>query len=223
MYKPFDEEMKAVLGFSFSSCLKLVLYSFQIVGISCAKVHADKYKFGYILKSIGKPLVVQGIKNGYVYRLKKEELNKIIDNSELANLCDYLAIKAYDNDVKRVLINEFKMLVSKPFVDFGEYIYMPLLFITIMNLSKLFHYTFVAEKHFSKETIAAYTKHRGDLIEELTVAYFEKLVNKDNIHHSLNSLKRKTDSLKDDVYKAIGYAYGRRLKLSIGLRMINHF
>ena len=84
--------------------------------------------------------------------------------------------------------------------------------------------------------VGIYTKNRGDVIEDLTQLYFERLVNKEYIFKSLkytdgeadvtvcmpegtlfcecksklltlNSLNGVNDNIKEDVYKAIGAAY----------------
>ncbi len=48
-----------------------------------------------------------------------------------------------DRDFEKVEFEDFKILISKPFVDFGDYVYMPLLFSTLMNIPKQFHYSFI--------------------------------------------------------------------------------
>lgn len=158
-------------------------------------------------------------------------------------MLDYLCVKAYDKDFKKVEFEDFKILLSKPFVDFGDYIYMPLLFSTLMNIPKQFHYSFIAEKIFDKKTIGIYTGNRGDVVEELTAAYLARLLDKDKIYCSLsyldedgeadvttvttagmlfceckskiitlNSIKGLHESIKTDVYQAIGAAYAQAVR-----------
>lgn len=111
---------------------------------------------------------------------------KTIIGDEVDKMCDYLCVKAYDSNFKKTEFDEFKILISKPFVDFGDYIYMPLIFSTIMNLPKQFHYSFIAEKLFDKKILGVYTKNRGDVVENLTSKYISRLMSEDKILHGLS-------------------------------------
>lgn len=187
LYSPFDQEIKAKLGFTFTSCEKMILYVFHTYGIKIAKAYSEKYKIQNMIKAICGKLKPQlpSIKEGYIFRINKKDLHSIIDSQEVDAVCDYLSVKAFKEDFKSVNLEDFKILISKPFIDFGEYIYMPLIFSTLMNLPKLFHYTFIAEKIFDKKVVGIYTKNRGDVVEDLAQLYFERLVNKENIFKSL--------------------------------------
>lgn len=187
LYGQMDHEIKDRLGFSFTSCKKLILYILHEYGIRSAKAHSEKFKIGNMLKIIRgqeKPKL-PSISNGYIFRIDKNNLSSIIDSTEIEPICNYLGIKAYECNSAKVNLEDFKILISKPFIDFGEYIYMPLLFSTLMNLPKLFHYTFIAEKIFSKDIVGIYTKKRGEVIEDLTQLYLRRIVCKENIFRSL--------------------------------------
>ena len=158
-------------------------------------------------------------------------------------MLDYLSVKAYGKDFKKVEFEDFKILISKPFVDFGDYVYMPLLFSTLMNIPKQFHYSFIAEKKFDKKTVGIYTDNRGDVVEELTATYLARLLDNNKIYCSLsylgedgeadvttvttegmlfceckskiitlNSIKGLRESVKTDVYQAIGAAYSQAVR-----------
>jgi len=187
LYSPLDQEIKTKLGFSFTSCKKMILYIFHTYGVRVAKAYSEKYKVQNMIKAFcgrTKPQL-PSIKEGYIFRINKKNLRSAIGSKEVDYICDYLSVKAFAGDYKKVDLEEFKILISKPFVDFGEYIYMPLLFSSLMNLPKLFHYTFIAEKIFDKKVVGRYTQNRGDVVENLTQLYFERIVNKENILRSL--------------------------------------
>lgn len=154
-----------------------------------------------------------------------------------------LSVKAYDRDFEKVEFEDFKILISKPFVDFGDYVYMPLLFSTLMNIPKQFHYSFIADKVFDNKIVGIYTGNRGDVVEELTTTYLARLIDKNKIYCSLsylgedgeadvttvttegmlfceckskiitlNSIKGLHESIKTDVYQAIGAAYSQAVR-----------
>ena len=62
---------------------------------------------------------------------------------------------------------------------------MPLLLPTLMNLPKFFHYTFIAESYFNDSEKGLYTANRGQIIENLTKTYFNRLIDSSNIYTSL--------------------------------------
>lgn len=65
-----------------------------------------------------------------------------------------------------------------------------------MNLPKLFHYTFIAESHFNDYEKGIYTTNRGQVVEDLTEAYFSRLTDSSNIY---TSLKYSDNSGESDV------------------------
>lgn len=244
LYSPLDASMKDVLGFSYTSYEKVLKFIFSQYGVRIAEAYKDKYKLKTMLSAmLGRSTPwLPSIKAGYIFRISKADLKTIIGD-EAYRMCDYLCVKAYGSDFKKAEFDEFKILISKPFVDFGDYIYMPLLFSTLMNIPKQFHYTFIAEKVFDKQTIGTYTGNRGDVVEELTSTYLERLIEKDKIHCSLsylgedgeadvttvtpegmlfceckgkiitlNSIKGLHESIKTDVYQAIGAAYSQAVR-----------
>lgn len=244
LYAPLDTSMKEVLGFSYTSYEIVLRYIFSQYGLRIAEAYKEKYKLKTMVRALmGKSEPwLPSIKSGYIFRISKSDL-KVQIGDEVNEMCDYLCVKAYDSDFKKAEFNDFKILISKPFVDFGDYIYMPLLFSTLMNIPKQFHYTFIAEKVFDNRTTGIYTGNRGDVIEELTSSYLERLLDKEKIYCSLsyldedgeadvttvtsegmlfceckskiitlNSIKGSNESIKTDVYQAIGAAYSQAVR-----------
>lgn len=187
LYSPLDQEIKTQLGFTFTSYEKMILYVFHTYGDRITKAYSEKYKIKNMIKTFFRKSKLQlpSIKEGYIFRINKKDLHSVIDPKEADAICAYLSVKAFTENLKNVNLEDFKILISKPLVDFGEYIYMPLIFSTLMNLPKLFHYTFIAEQVFDKKVVGIYTQNRGDVVEELTQRYFERLINKKNIFRSL--------------------------------------
>lgn len=245
LYSPFDEEIKAKLGFTFTSLKKMILYIFHTYIDRDKKAYRNKYKLKNIRKSFSEKnnLQLPSIKEGYIFRIDKDDLRDIISSEEVDYICDYFSVNAFVGKYDKTDLEEFKILASKPFIDFGKYIYMPLLFSTLMNLPKLFHYIFIADKIFDKKIVGRYTKNRGEVVEKLTQLYFKRIVNEEKILSSLeyldedgeadvtvcmsngtlfceckskiltlNTLKGSNDSIKKDVYKAIGVAYEQGIR-----------
>lgn len=186
LYTPLDSSMRAIMGFSFSSYEKVIRYIFAQYRKKVYIAYKEKNKITTMIKAIKNKEQpwVSSIKSEYIFRIYKSELKQSIGN-ETEKMCDYLSIKV-DGSFKQVEFDEFKILQSKPFVDFGDYIYMPLIFSTIMNLPKQFHYSFISEKLFDKKVLGVYTKNRGDVVENLTLKYISRLIPEDNILHSLS-------------------------------------
>lgn len=228
-YKPFDEDLKNTYGFSFSTCQKVVMFTYQFY-MSILLV-ADS--------STNKIALIQS----HGFKVPKEMLYKKFDKAEIDSLFCYLSIKPGDADLKAVSTDDFNPLYAKPFVDFGNYIYMPIPVSTISNFPKIFHYTFITEKKFAQDVVARYTKNRGDVVEQLAKEYFLRLF--DTVHLSLKyppntktfeaditaqsnnatvfaeakgklltlpALRGNLDAIKDDVYKAIGKAYEQSVR-----------
>lgn len=145
LYSPLDSSMKDVLGFSYTSYEKVIKFIFSQYGVRIAEAYKDKYKIKTMINAMlskSEPWL-PSIKAGYIFRISKSDLKTIIGD-EVDKMCDYLCVKAYDSNFKKTEFDEFKILISKPFVDFGDYIYMPLIFSTIMNLPKQFQNTRIA-------------------------------------------------------------------------------
>lgn len=182
LYVPLDSSMKSTMGFSFSSYEKAIRYIFAQYAKRIHSAYKEKNKITTMLKAIKnneKPWL-PSIKSGYIFRIQKSELINIIGD-ETEKMCDYLCVKLHEDSFEKIEYEDFKILQAKPFVDFWDYIYMPLIFSTIMNLPKQFHYAFVAEKLFDKKTLGMYTKNRGDVVENLTSRCLERLLNKRNV------------------------------------------
>ena len=187
LYSPLDSAMLDVLGFSYTVYEKTIRYVFSQYGLRNAKAYREKYRFKTMIKALtskSEPWL-PSIKEGYIFRIYKSDLKTIIGD-DIYKMVDYLSVKAFDKSLKKAEFEDFKILISKPFVDFGDYFYMPLLFSTLMNLPKQFHYTFIAEKIFDKKTVGDYTGNRGDVVEELTASYLSRLLEKDKIYCSLS-------------------------------------
>ena len=244
LYVPLDNAMESVLGFSYTAYEKTIKYIFSQYGVRVAKAYHEKCKIKNMIKALvsKKKPWLPSIKEGYIFRIYKSELNTLIGDGAYKML-DYLSVKAYGKDFKKVEFADFKILISKPFVDFGDYVYMPLLFSTLMNIPKQFHYSFIAEKKFDKKTVGIYTDNRGDVVEELTATYLARLLDNNKIYCSLsylgedgeadvttvttegmlfceckskiitlNSIKGLRESVKTDVYQAIGAAYSQAVR-----------
>ena len=195
LYKPFDGELKAKFGFTFSCCDAVILYAvqkyFSVIGqLAIKATRIDKMKKVWRKIISGTAYTVMASKVSTEYRIYKSELYAKFPKDEVDAMLQELAIVPGDSTLKPVGVNDFKPLYGKPFVDFGEYIYLPLPESTLMNLPKLFHYYFVSETCFSKEIRGTYNNVRGAVVEELTVAYLSRLFNKDKIYQSLKYPKK---------------------------------
>lgn len=168
-YKPFDEDLKNTYGFSFSTCQKVVMFIYQFYMSILLVADSPTNKIS-IIQSQG-------------FKVTKEMLYQKFDKAEIDNLLCYFSIKPGDANLKAVSTDDFNPLYAKPFVDFGNYIYMPIPVSTISNFPKIFHYTFIAEKKFAQEVVDRYTKNRGDVVEKLAKEYFLRLF--DTVHLSL--------------------------------------
>jgi len=191
LYRPFDEDLKKNLGFTFTCCEELFIYIFKLYVKKALEAHSKKYKFTNVLKTLYQllrrkaVLMLPSIKEGYIFRVYKEDLYNKFNRPEVDSIIKYLSVCPGESRLKDAEVSEFKVLMSKPLVDFGDYIYFPLLESTLMNFPKLFHYTFIAEKKFNKHVVGRYTKNRGDVVEDLTVKYLERLIDKRYIYSSL--------------------------------------
>lgn len=187
LYSPLDSAMSDVLGFTYTSYEKTIQYIFSQYCLRNAKAYRKKYSFKTMIKVLASKSGswLPSIEERYIFRIYKSDLKGIIGD-DIYKMIDYLSVKAYDKSFKKTEFEDFKILISKPFVDFGDYFYMPLLFSTLMNLPKQFHYTFIAERIFDKTTVGDYTSNRGDVVEELTASYLRRLLEKDNIYCSLS-------------------------------------
>ena len=190
LYSEFDTDIKDVFGFTYSQCQSMIIY---IYNYYCKKTEDLKDSFE---KKVESPMLNQGyfcnpnygmpsISEGHVYRVEKKELYDKFGEDIVENIISYLSVGLGNENKSFNNIDDFNILYSKPIVDFGEYIYMPLPINTIQNLPKLFHYEFVANKKISKEARANYTQWRGDLIEELTAEYLNRLFKKKSVYTSL--------------------------------------
>lgn len=119
LYAPLDCKMESELGFSFTAYEKTIKYIFSQYGIKIAKAYQEKYKIKNMLKALTSKMepCLPSIKEGLIFRIYKSELKSIVGDV-VYKMLDYLSVKAYDKDFKKVEFEEFKILLSKPFVDF---------------------------------------------------------------------------------------------------------
>ena len=187
LYGPLDTSFKSSLGFSFSSCYQLITYIFRETEFRYRAAYKNSHKIGTLIKSLfnRSDKSIFCIDSGYIFRFYKTNLYSVIPQDEINALLNYLCVKPFSKTFEKVGLSDFKCLTSKPFIDFGSYIYMPLLLPTLMNLPKLFHYTFIAESHFNDYEKGVYTTNRGQVVEDLTEAYFSRLTDSSNIYTSL--------------------------------------
>ena len=169
LYQPFDVDFLEVYGFSFTCCEKVFVYMYKRYISELFGTHIDGVKIEKIQR--------------HSFKIPKTELYQQFSKSEIDGMVTYLSISLGDSRIKRVGANDFKPLYSKPLIDCGEYIYFPLPVPTLLNLPKLFHYSFIAEKTFKKEVVSQYTDNRGDIIEALTKKYLLRLF--DNVYLTL--------------------------------------
>ena len=169
LYQPFDPDFLEVYGFSFSCCEKVFVYMYKRYIGELFGTHIDGVK-------------IEKIQN-HSFKIPKVELYQQFSKSEIDGMVTYLSICLGDSRIKSIGANDFKPLYSRPLIDCGEYIYFPLPVSTLLNLPKLFHYSFIAEKIFKKEIVSQYTDNRGDIIEALTKKYLLRLF--DNVYLTL--------------------------------------
>lgn len=187
LYVPLDSLLQKSLGFSYSSCEKLIVYLFREMESRYRGAYKKTRKlttlFNFLFRKTLLPM--PSIDNGYIFRFYKKDLGSVVSPNELDSLLNYLSVHPFKDSFEKVGLSDFKRLTSKPFVDFGEYIYIPLPLSTLMNLPKLFHYTFVAESYFTESEKGAYTSNRGQVVENLTKEYFSRIIGSENIFTSL--------------------------------------
>lgn len=190
LYSKFDSDIESSFGFTYSQCQSMIIY---IYNYYYKRTEDLKDSFEKIVKSpivngsylYNEDYAMHSISEGYVYRVRKEDLYSKFGKDTVDNIISYLSLDLGNENKSFNNIDDFNILYSKPIVDFESYIYMPLPINAIQNLPKLFHYEFIANKNISKTARAEYTKWRGDLIEELTAEYLNRLFKKESIHTSL--------------------------------------
>lgn len=190
LYKPFDIELHDKFGFSFSCTEAVIIYIIQtyiqrsqMVISKTTPMDAIKYLWCRLLHKPAYIYAAARITDEF--RIYKSELYSRYPKLEIDNMIRELSIAPGTIQYGEIGIEDFKPLYSKPFIDFGDYIYLPLPVSTLLNLPKLFHYYFVADDLFSKDIKGRYNNHRGNIIEELTEEYLIRLFNPNNIYRSL--------------------------------------
>ncbi|WP_097015329.1 hypothetical protein [Anaerocolumna aminovalerica] len=186
LYLPFDNDLKLTYGFTYT-CFRNVL-------IHIYKEYKKRVILAYTkfcsptknLYKIVKTDLYQGISNG------NEEVT-----AEIETMLNHLSINLGDKNLPEVRVEDFKPLLGKPFIDMGDYIYLPLSEPVLMNLPKIFHYDFIASgSMFADDVVEQYKKNRGDVVESYTIAYLSRFFDQDKIFQSLKYPK------KEKTYKA---------------------
>lgn len=195
LYKPFDEEIKAQFGFTFSCFEAVILYIVQkyypVIGTLASKTTVKDAIKALWRKITGSSVyTIMASRVTTEYRIYKSDLYARFPQDEVDAIFKELAIIPGECSLDPVGIEDFKPLYGKPFVDFGEYIYLPLPESSLLNLPKLFHYYFVSETCFNKEIRGTYNNVRGAVVEELTIEYLSRLFPKDKIQQSLKYPKK---------------------------------
>lgn len=159
LYGRFDDIFYKTLGFKYSTYSDLLLFVYRFYS-ECISWQIS------------------------TLRIDKKLLYKHWNQLEIDNIISYLGIKFGTDTIN--FTKGLNPLYTKPILDFEEYIYFPLITSTLMNLPKVFHYTFIASKIFNKEAVAEYKKHRGDVIEELTIEFLSTIISSEQLHRSLH-------------------------------------
>lgn len=183
LYLPFDYDLKATYGFTYTCFRNVLIYIYK------------EYKKKSILADIKFCSPTENL-----YKVVKNDLYQGIGNgneditAEIDAMIDHLSISLGDQDLPEVGVEDYKPLLGKPFIDMGDYIYLPLSESVLMNLPKIFHYNFIASGSlFVDDVVERYKKNRGDVVESNTVAYLSRFFDQDKIFQSLRyPLKEKT-------------------------------
>lgn len=195
LYQPFDDELKRKFGFTFTCCEKVIAYVVQKywnVFLQTTKkiTPCDEIKcIGGIFTR--RPIYISlASKITTEFRVDKSELYEKYPRDEIDCLFAELALNPGNQSLSPIGIDDFKLLYSKPFVDFGDYVYLPLPESTLLNLPKLFHYYFVSDGVFDDKVSGTYNNVRGNVVEELTIEHLNRLFDNPNIIQSLKYPKK---------------------------------
>ena len=190
LYKPFDKELIFKFGFSFSCTEAVIVYIIQTYDKRYKAIFSKTTIMDFI-RYIGSRLFH---KISYIqvahratgeYRIYKSELYSLFPKEEIDCMIKELSIVPGTIEYGNIDLGDFSPLYSKPFIDFGSYIYLPLPESTLLNLPKLFHYYFVMDGIFSKDIKGRYDTHRGEVIEDLTAVFLKRLIKQGTVYRSL--------------------------------------
>lgn len=174
LYGHFDEEILNKYGFSFTQCKEIYIYIFQ-----------NYMKQSDLLMQKSEQLIESGEKNlnvlstyNFNFRIEKDVIYEVFDKEIVDKWLDYFKVTpGQETNNQFNSLSDFNILYSKPIVDYDKYFYLLLPVNALQNLHKIFHYEFIANKSFSKDTREKYKKLRGQLIENLTTKYLRRLFN----------------------------------------------
>ncbi|MGD1838008.1 MAG: hypothetical protein ACPKPY_08125 [Nitrososphaeraceae archaeon] len=186
LYCKFDQDINQAIGFTFSECRNLLIFIYQKYHKVTNNLNKKRMEslsvMGREVDSSGD--IMQSVKEGYIYRIKKTELYDKFNEDKVNNMIEYLKVDlGIQSDFNK--IEDFNILYAKPIIDFGNYIYVALPINSIQNLPKLFHYEFIVGKKINKEARNRYTCWRGEVLEKITVRYMRRLFNKNKVYQSL--------------------------------------
>jgi len=173
LYSPFDNEFKEKLGFSYSVCENLIVNIYKKYLLKQINIFNICRNLWFSMLKLEPSINISFLRRK-VFRIYKDDLYFIYGHSEVDNILNFLSIKIGDTTVLPTGIDDFNPLYEKPFIDFGEYIYLALPQVSMQNLPKLFHYSFVAGKIFDKVTEEKYKKSRGKIVEDVVCNYLGK-------------------------------------------------
>lgn len=182
LYGHFDEEIYEKFGFSFTHCKEIYIYIFQKY---IEKTDVLMQQAEQLIKNEEKNPNVISTYN-FIYRIEKGEIYKVFDKEIVDKWLDYFTVnpgKKTNNQFNS--LSDFNILYSRPIINYDEYFYLLLPVNALQNLHKVFHYEFIANKTFSKDTQENYKKLRGKVLEDLTAKYLRRLFNNKQVYESL--------------------------------------
>jgi len=184
LYSPLNQEFKTQLGFTYKCCEAMMVYIFKKYKskvIECIPIDEGKIQYKRLLQMKIYPISVC---NEYCFRVDKEELYEQFPKDDIENLLKFLSV--FLGKAGRCFeLSEFNIIYEKPFINFEKYIYFPVPLTSLMNLHKLFHYSFCGGNIFTKQQKELYKKHRGAIVEKLATKYLARLFGTKKIFNSL--------------------------------------
>lgn len=184
LYGPLNQEFKTQLGFTYKCCEATMVYIFnkyKSKAIKCLPINEGKIDYKKLLQMKVYPI---SICNEYCFRVDKEELYEQFSKEDIENLLKFLSVHLGKVD-RCFELSEFNIIYEKPFINFEKYIYFPVPLTSLMNLHKLFHYTFCGGNIFTKQQKELYKKNRGNIVEKLATQYLARLFGIKKIFNSL--------------------------------------
>ena len=177
LYTPLDEEFMLIYGFRFQDVLHFFIWVYKHYRKMCQRNSLEETE----IKDISHiPLEIN------ISTLETKFGGNIVQNI-LRKLGTTL-----DKENEQHNSNAPSKLLMRPIVIIQDKIIIPTIRSFLHNLFKFFHFDFVSttplitERDQDKLIKAKYSELRGDLLENLTMRYFGRLFNEENIYQSLN-------------------------------------